>query len=162
MTKSTIPPAECISQSFKELTESAARLNAESDELAKAIAPIDAALKTLNLGVVAWHTYAGTQDEAGDYWAHRVGYAKVGGKWGLAISDVSGSIYHGDDYEEAEWLFNDAPRWMRIKAVDHIPQLLDELVKQTNKVAADLHEKTKTARELANTVASLPNSQGRR
>ena len=164
MAKSTPPPAERISEAFKELAESAARLNAVSDELAKAIAPVDAALKKLNLGVVAWHDYAGTQDvDSGEYWAHRLGYAKVDGKWGLAISDVSGNVYHPDDYDESMWLFNDAPRWMRIRAIDHVPQLLEELVKQANKTAADLQAKTKTARDLAETLTSVPvNSQARR
>ena len=162
-TKPTAPPAERISQSFTQLADSAARLNAASDELARAVAPVDAALKKLNLGVVAWHTYAGTQDQDGEFWNHRVGYAKVDGKWGLAISTVSGNVFHSGVYEDEEWLFNDAPRWMRIEAIDHIAELLEDLVKQADKVAADLQKKTENARKLAEAIAVPPlNSQGRR
>lgn len=145
-----------ISSSFRELTDSAARLNSVSDELANAIRPIDTALKTLNLGISAWHSYfKSPEDEpSGEYWSRRIGYARVGTKWGLALATVSGN-YNADDENGEEWLFNDAPRWMRVEAVDHIPALLDLLIKQTNKAAEILQQKTERVRELADTISAL-------
>jgi hypothetical protein len=154
-TKPKVSPSDRISASFKELADSAARLNSVSDELAKAIRPIDAALKKLNLGVAAWHSYASFEDpNSGDYWSRYIGYARVGRKWGLALSTVSGNHNHPDADEE-EWLFNDAPRWMRIEALDHIPDLLERLVEQANEVAEDLLKKTEHARALAHTISML-------
>jgi hypothetical protein len=152
--KNILPPSDRISASFKQLAESAVLLNAASDELAKAIAPIDAALKKLNLGVSAWHKYAGSLSDFGDFWSHQIGYAKIGGKWGLAICATTG-IIGDEELEGDEWLFNDAPRWMRIQAIEHIPELLEDLVKQANKVASDLQNKTEQARELAATITNL-------
>ena len=162
-TKATAPPADRIAASFKQLAESAAHLNSASDELSKAVAPIDTALKKLNLGVTAWHTYfKGGDDRDGSYWSRRIGYAKVSGKWGVALSTISGYTHYPDEDVE-EWLFNDAPRWMRIESVDHIPALLDELIKEANDVAAALHEKSASARDLAATLTDLvSDSQGRR
>jgi hypothetical protein len=155
--KPPVPPADRVSATlFNELADSAARLNAGSDEFGKAIRPIDAALKKLNLGVTAWHTYRGSQepDSDGCYSCHRIGYHKVSGKWGLALSTLSGHI-HADEDNCEEWLFNDAPRSMRLEALDYIPDLLEQLVKQANKVAEKLQKKTETARALANTISAL-------
>jgi hypothetical protein len=153
----SIPPSERISASlFKELADSSARLNSGSDELAKAIGPIDAALKKLNLGVPAWYDYRGSQDPDpdGNYSYCSVGYAKVGGKWGLALSAGSGSAYDERDNSET-WLFNDAPRSMRIEALDYIPDLLEQLVKASNEVAEDLQRKAKHAHDLAEKISTL-------
>jgi hypothetical protein len=155
--KHPAPLSERISASlFKELADSAARLNAGSDELAKAIRPIDAALKKLNLGVSAWYVYSGSEEPDSDsnYSYRRIGYAKVGGKWGLALSLDSGNAYSDIDNYEA-WLFNDAPRSMRLEAIDCIPDLLEQLVKESNKVAEDLQKKAGFARELAETISAL-------
>lgn len=151
------PPSERISVSlFKDLADSAARLNSSSDELGKAIRPIDAALKKLNLGVAAWYTYRGSDNPApdGDHYCRRIGYAKVGGKWGLALSTESGNV-HADFSNYDEWLFNDAPRLMRLEALDYIPQLLVKLVEEANRIAEELETKAGTARELADTISAL-------
>jgi hypothetical protein len=153
--KPSVPASERIAQSFRDLATSAALLNAASDELAQAIAPIDAALKKLNIGVAIWHQYVGDTDRDGDYWGRRIGYTKIGSKWGLALSSVEGNYQFSDSGDTEEWLYNDAPRWMRIEAVDHVPELLEALVLQVDRTAADLKKKSEQARELAKTISAL-------
>lgn len=152
--KPRVSPQDRISASFKELAKSATLLNTASDELAKAIGPIDAALKKLNLGVTAWHPYAKGEDENGNYWQRRIGYARVGRKWGLALSTVSGNEF-AEFEDDEEWLFSDAPRWMRLEALDHIPDLLEILVKRANEVAGQLQKKSELASELAAMISVL-------
>ena len=153
------PSSDRTSLLFKQLRNAAAVLNAASDEFSKTIAPIEAALKKLNLGVTAWHSYAGTSpDQNGEYWSHDIGYARVQGKWGLALRTVYGNAYDGND-DSQEWPFNDAPRLMRTEAIDHIPALLEVLVKQSEKVAADLRQKTAQARTLATAISSLAEAE---
>jgi hypothetical protein len=154
-TKPSHPNPERIAQSFKDLAASAAQLNAASDELAKAIAPIDSALKKLNVGVTFWHQYVGSNDQNGNYWGRRIGYAKVSGRWGLALSVVSGNVAYGPDEDEEEWLFNDAPRSMRLEALDHIPAFLENLVKHVTTAAAELRTKTEQARELGAMISAV-------
>ncbi len=72
----------------------------------------------------------------------------------MALSTDSGNPYdESDNYEQ--WLFNDAPRPMRIEALDYIPDLLEQLVKESNKVADDLQKKAKHAYELAEKISAL-------
>jgi hypothetical protein len=160
-TKPAKPLPERVNTSLKQLAESASRLNETSDEFALTIVAIDTALKSLNLGTTAWYEYAKSSDNEGGYSSRYVGYAKINGKWGLALSTVSGYINYSED-EVDQWSFNEAPRWMRIEAVDHIPDLLDELIKQTEKLTTDLQTKKAQASELAKTIiAALPDSNRR-
>src|SRR5713226_8723785 len=88
----TPPTSPDLSKSFQRLSDSAARLNKASDELSKAIAPVEAVLKKLNLGISKWYAFDDFgPDETGDYFSREIGYAKVGGKWCLALGERSGN-----------------------------------------------------------------------
>jgi hypothetical protein len=159
-TADEVPLKNRIAASFQQLAEGATRLNKASDDLTDAIGPLDAAFKALNLGITAWHEYARDEDDLGEFWSQYVGYAKVDGKWGLAISAVSGNRNESpEEHDDKEWLFNDAPRAMRIEAIGHIPMLLDALVSQVNATASDLEAKTAIARDVADTINSLTRKQ---
>jgi methyl-accepting chemotaxis protein len=152
--KEAVPVSDRVSASFQKLSQSAEQLNAASDELGKAIAPIDAALKALNLGVPAWHKMAGSQSRDGLYWARYVGYSKIGRRWGIALSTVEGHEA-ADDENNEEWLFNDAPRWLRVEGIEHLPDLLEELARKAETTTAELAKSTAHAKELAATIATL-------
>jgi hypothetical protein len=154
-TASTPPPD--LSKSFQRLAESAARLNDASDELSKAIAPIETVLKKLNLGISKWHTFAGGHpDQDGDVWSSEIGYAKVSGKWCVALAERSGNIQSPDYYDSSsEWAFNDAPRQLRIRAVKEIPKLLEALIEEADKVTSALETETTRAQELGETLTTL-------
>jgi hypothetical protein len=146
------------------LADSASRLNKASDELSKAIAPIEAVLKKLNLGISKWHTFAGgNPDQDGDWVSREIGYAKVGGKWCLALAERAGNAHGGpDDVVETEWAFNDAPRQLRIRAVKEIPKLLEALVDEAEKVTAALENETKRAHEVGETLMALASANAAR
>jgi hypothetical protein len=160
-TKAAASPTLQISTSFKRLAESAAELNAASDELAEAIEPIDAALRSLNLGIPTWHKYESTEDESGGFRGRYIGYAKIAGRWGLALSEVTGNENYGVD-SEYEWLFNDAPRFMRLEALDHLPALVDALVEAVAKASASLRSKTSAARDFGSAMMALSKSSNAR
>jgi hypothetical protein len=135
--------------SYKRLAASADILTAASDEFSKSISVLDGALKLLNLGISAWEGISGTDDDGnGNYWSEDVGYAKVGGTWGIALRVRSGR-HKGEEETHEEWLFNDGPRAMRIGAIDKIPDLLERLVKAADKTTKKVQEKTSQALELA-------------
>lgn len=144
-----------IASAYKQLATSAVELNAVSDELGKWISALDAALKKLNLGISTWITIDGGENpENGDYWRRRLGYEKVAGKWGIAISDSFGNEH--TEYESSEeWLFNDAPRRLRIEAVEKLPELLDALVREADKAAEQIKIKVAYAQDLAAAVDDL-------
>ena|SRR6266853_714645 len=138
---------ERVQAAFRKLSAAATSLNAASDELGKTITELDAALKYLNLGVPAWVQICGNEDENGNYWTRSIGYARIGNQWGIALGTVSGNN-NFDDADEEEWLFNDAPRWMRIEGVAKIPELLEKLTKQASETTERIKKKTAEAKEL--------------
>jgi hypothetical protein len=143
-----------VESSFKQLSTAAQTLHSASDDLRKVIRQLDASLKKLGLGFPAWVQISGSSDET-TYWNRDLGYARVGGKWGLALRDVTGNhIDHDDDSEEV-WAFNDAPRAMRIEAVGKIPDLLERLLQQTEETTKKLQSKIAMAADLAAVFADM-------
>lgn len=152
---STASPSERIAVAFKTLIGSAKNINDASGELAKPIGSLERALKRLNLGVACWTRISGGSDGY-NRWSQEVGYSRVRGNWRLAIRTLAGNE---DDPEPAieEWSFGDAPRYLRIKAVDKLPELIEALVKATDATTTRLKKKVVPAQELATAVNDLTN-----
>jgi hypothetical protein len=152
---SQVPPTERVQTSFKQLSIAATSLNSASDELGQVIGVLDAALKKLNLGVSAWVNLASNRDENGNYWSRKLGYGKAAGKWGIALNTTAGNYDYPDEENSESWLFNEAPRWMRVEAVGKIPDLLEALLKQTEDTTKTIKKKTEQALELAQAIHCL-------
>jgi hypothetical protein len=141
--------------SYQRLTSVASNLNAVSDELGKAINVLDESLKKLNLGITSWYRFSGHEDECGGFWANYIGYAKIGNKWGIGLSKTSGHHEAPPEYNtDEEWLFNDAPRDLRLDAVEHIPAMIETLIKTGEEAVEKIKVKTSEARQLAEVLAS--------
>lgn len=135
-----------ISASFQELTAAAVDLNRVSDELAKSIGELDTALKALNLGIERWVTISESANADGSVsWRDELGFAKVSGKWGLALRTVQIKIEVFED-DATYWLFNEASRDLRIEAVELIPVLLAELTELAVLKKDQLRTKVDTVR----------------
>jgi len=158
MSDEKTPLLERISSYYSQLSTVAADLNAVSDELGKSIAEIDAALKKLNLGITTWVTIQGDGvDPSRDnfsYWSRDIGYARVDGKWGISLRKVDGFYPEPDDEEIEEWRFNDAPRSLRLEAIDKIPELLEKLTKDAVKTTKDIRARLSEAQAVAEAVKS--------
>ena len=129
---------ERAQQAYRQLSVAANTLNAASDKLGTSVANLDVALKKLNLGISSWvHFREGSSDDGYYYSYQDIGYAKIGGTWGLAIKTVSGDVRNLEDEECEQWSFNEAPRNLRVQAVKKIPDLLEKLIKD----AADITKK---------------------
>lgn len=135
-----------IADALDELALAASTLNAISDELSRSVANLDNALRRLNLGVSTWVRLSRTEDSQGVFSLKELGYAKIGGKWGLAVRTISGrggQVTEQDEREE--WLFNDAPRALRVQAIDMIPELLERLVRDARHTARSIQRKIRQA-----------------
>jgi prefoldin subunit 5 len=158
--------AERVQLSYLQLSAVASDLNTVSDELGKSIAEIDAALKKLNLGVSVWVAIVSGEDEHGGpfYWSEDIGYDKIGGKWGIALRSRSGN-YEVDEERVEAWLFNDAPRSLRLSAIERVPDLLqklsEEAVKTTNKIKSKLAEAQEVATAVKNAAQRPPDATRR-
>jgi hypothetical protein len=119
---------ERIQKSVQQLPAAAVSLNSATDQLGKSISELDAVLKKFSLGVPTWVPFTETNPHwFPDIYQEEVGYAKVGGKWGVAIRTVEAhDPRESPDIEQ--WLFADAPRLFRVQAVEKIPDLIEALL----------------------------------
>ena len=138
-----------ISNSYKQLTAAASELNIVSDELGKFVTALDSALRRLNLGIATWLRLESREDGFGNYIKRDLGYAKVGSKWGIALRTMTGNHNAPDNAVVEEWLFNDAPRALRIEAVEKLPDLFDGLVKEADAATKQIRTKTQHVQQLA-------------
>lgn len=149
-------PSERIASSYRRLSQSAISLNSASDALGKAVAVADEQLKGLNLGIVAWVVIAGESDtDSETYWRKSLGYDKVDGKWGIALREEAGFFDDPGRHGFDTWLFNDAPRNLRLEALPKLPELFEELVKQVDEATATIEAATVEATQLASVLAEL-------
>ncbi len=146
---------ERVQASFTQLSSAAKDLNKASNELGQAITAIDNVLQRLNLGVPTWVKIHGGEDPytGMGYWSRDVGYAKVGNKWGIALRTVEGDRNFPDEEQCESWLFNDAPRWLRIEGIEKIPDLLEALIKNTEETTQRIKSKIDQANQLAGAIA---------
>lgn len=136
---------ETTTDALAQLATSAARLNFTTDQLTATVRDLEAAIKSLNLGIETWHTFYSQPNDG----VRQIGYAKVNGKWGIALALKS----WGKEIEE--WGFGDAPRWLRVEAVDHIPALIGAMVTESELMVTQLEagrEKVISAAEIIGRV----------
>jgi hypothetical protein len=149
------PLPERVSSAYTKLSTVAKDLNAVSDELGELISQIDLALKKINLGVSAWIKIVerGADPENGDFWEEidQIGYAKIHGKWGISLRTLCANLSNGTEREE-QWSFNDAPRLMRLSAIDKIADLLEALTKSAVETKDHIAAKLAEARSVADAV----------
>jgi hypothetical protein len=135
-----------VQSSYRKLSDVAIELNSVSDTLGKMIADLDATLKKLNLGLTVWVQIRGSDDQqTHNHWSEELGYAKINGKWGIALRTVEGNYNYPDQDSIETWLFNDAPRQIRLSSIAYIPELLEKLSEQ-------IVEKLETTLELVNAI----------
>ena len=141
--------SERVSSSYRQLSLAASHLNLVSDELGKSISVLDAALKKLNLGISTWSRLDRWEDAFGNYSTRYLGYAKVNNRWGIALRTVAGNNTQPEEAAVEEWLFNEAPRSLRIEAVEKLPDLFDNLIKEADLAIRKVKAQSLSARQLA-------------
>jgi hypothetical protein len=145
-----------VQSSLQKLSTAATALNEASDRFAKLIAEIDAVLKNMNIGIASW-VIMGSRwcDENGNSGYDQVGYAKINGKWGIAIRSFQQDD-SGAEFDET-WSFAESPRRLRLASIEYIPALLDELAKEATKNTTDIQEKTNHLLAIVSAVKGEPN-----
>ncbi len=146
-----------IQTNFQALSAVAASLNSASDEFTQVIDALDEALKKLNIGLVVWVIFGdrGDENDPSQYDCDQIGYCKVDGKWGIALRHIWGHEAFEVHNEEGPWPFKDAPREMRLRSVDKIPELIKSLSEEASSTTKKIQEKTKEVRELAAAIRSV-------
>jgi hypothetical protein len=144
--------------SFTQLAAVASDLNDVSDELGKSITEIDSSLKKLNLGVSVWIRVGGWDNpQEMEYFREQLGYAKVNGKWGIALRTIAGDDNHPDQEHIEAWLFNDGPRTLRLTAIEKLPEMLLMLSKEALETAGKIKNKLAEVQEVARAITVVAN-----
>jgi hypothetical protein len=139
--------------SFHELSAAAAFLNRATDELKETIEALEASIAALNIGLVVWVLVEQHVDPAdeGHYEAEQIGYAKVNGRWCIALRRIEGDDFGPGEVREI-WAFNDAPRDFRMGAVEKLPNLMEELAKQAIQTAELVNKKLQETKAFTETL----------
>jgi hypothetical protein len=142
-----------VQNSYQKLHSVAIDLNVASDEIGKSVGELDSALQKLNLGISVWVSVLSNELPNGNFRSDDIGYAKIDGTWGIALRTVQG---HGELPEEEcsteTWLFNDAPRSLRLAAIGHIPDLLKKLSEEAVETTDEIKKKLSITQEIAAVV----------
>ena len=85
-----------------------------------------------------------------------IGYAKIGGKWGLAIQSVRGDERMDYDHEE-QWPFNEAPRYLRVLGTEKLPELLEALITKAAEMASTITERAGDVRAVTAAMSAVLN-----
>jgi hypothetical protein len=133
---------ERVQNSVRQFPLAATNLNTATDQLGASVGQLDAILKKFSLGVPTWVSFTEQGSEFGDeYYTEQIGYAKIGGKWGIAIRAIDGSYQFPGKESVEQWLFSDAPRLLRVNSVEKIPDLLEALLKKAAETAVAIAQK---------------------
>ena len=149
-----VQASEKVQNVYKQLSRASINLNAASDALGDAISLWDAALEKLNLNISSWVMVSG-HENGPEWWSRDIGYTQVGDKWGIALRTATGDNQN-EKYDSVQvWLFNKAPRWMRIEAVSKLPDVLEVLLRLTEDTTKSILKKTQRAYELGIVIKDL-------
>jgi hypothetical protein len=156
MSDEGLSPSARMTAAFGKLRDSAKEITAVSDELSRAVQGIERALGRLNLRVACWTLLsewkANDQDE---FRREYVGYIELHKQWRIVVRTSEGFDSQPDDADDVTWKFDDAPQYLRIKAVDKLPDLVEALVATVEKTMSRMKKKIAHTQEFENAVASL-------
>lgn len=148
---------------LKALSTAAHSLNIASNNLSAVVRDLDDDLRRLNFGLTVWVPFLFREDGESPIIDHdEVGYAKVNGKWGVALRRVSGNEDQETFYVDGPWLFNDAPREMRLSCVGGVPKVLEALFAEAVNTAKEIEQKIKVVRDLTQAVKPDKSPTGER
>ena len=142
-----------VQSSYQKLHSVAIDLNVASDEIGKSVVELDSALKKLNLGISDWVTVLSNEWPNGTFRSDDIGYTKIDGTWGIALRTVKGHTEWPEEECSTEtWLFNDAPRSLRLEAIGYIPDLLEKLSEKAVETTEEIKKKLFITQEIAAVV----------
>lgn len=155
VSKPEVSASDRVAAALRLLVPAAEKLTSASNSLSKPVLQLEASLKRLNLGVPCWTTIKkAEEDEHGNYSEWAVGYARYQGLWGIVVKQTVGNNRSGQTAEDL-WHFEDAPRFIKTRAVDALPALVEGLATVTDKTADKLLRKVPTAESIATAAAAL-------
>jgi hypothetical protein len=155
MSDKDISPSARISAAFEKLRTSASQIKTVSDELSRHVAAIERALARLNLHVACWALISERKFSDDSYKREYIGYREHDGRWCIVVNMTEGFESSPDEEDQTTWAFDDAPQYLRGKAIDKLPELIEALVTTVDKTTERLKMKVPAAEKLASVATTL-------
>jgi hypothetical protein len=137
----------------------AKNVSAAANTLSSPIVRVDAELKRMHIAFEAWVTYYESKYDY-SYTNWDIGYSRIDGRWGIGLRLVRGDESDPERSSIESWHFNEAPLYLRHRAIEKLPELLEALAKTGEKVAQKLANAATQANEIAEVVA--PAAKGKK
>lgn len=145
-----------VRKAVEQFPAAASALNGATDQLGKSVSQLDAIFKKFSFGIPIWVPFDESDASFFPLYDHEdLGYAKIGGRWGVAIRVVAGDETAPRPESEDKWLFNDAPRLLRVRATEVIPELLEALLTRASEMTKKITERAHEVDALAAGMSSV-------
>ena len=149
-------PSERMSAAFSRLRTSASQIKALSNELDQHVDALERALAKLDLRVACWTRLSEWMGPDNDTFKRTyVGYSEHKRRWRIVVQTSEGRDSFPDESDDTTWTFEEAPQYLRVKAVDKLPELVEDLVASVDKTAERMKKKVGPAAEIAKAVQTL-------
>jgi hypothetical protein len=138
-----------FSNLLSELNKGASELNAGTQTVNSVLASVETQLTKMNLGFEVWvpDSLSTVQISEYRYQDTELGFTKTGIDWSLAVRVREGQRdSQSDDFEwyplpiPGSTRLLDASRQVRIKALQHMPELIEALKSKADEAAATINE----------------------
>src|SRR3954447_19342551 len=126
---------------------------AAAEALTGPVMAVDAELRRMHIAFEAWVNYNTYSEGPHDYTNWDIGYSRVDRRWGIALRIVNGDERFPDQQAIESWHFNESPIFLRHRAIDKLPDLIEALAKTGEKVAHRLTAAVTRASTIADTVS---------
>lgn len=151
MAEEDVPLSDRSAAAFAKLRASASEITTVSDQLSESIRAVERTFNRLKIRVACWTMISEQRrDDGGDYFKREyLGYREHGKEWRILLSVVEG--FDGDPMgsDDSEWLFDEAPQYLRGKAIDYLPDLVEALTTTVDKTTERLRKKVEPAQAIA-------------
>lgn len=144
-----------VKKSIEQFPAAASSLNTATTQLGQSIGQLDAILKRFSIGIPTWVLFNGSADTVPGYYHEDLGYAKIAGRWGIAVRTVSGDVRSEEGDRVEQWLLPDAPRFLGVQAIEKIPELLDAILENAAEMSKKMVEKANEVDFLASGISSV-------
>jgi hypothetical protein len=149
-----------VADAFQNLTESAKRNRVVRDELSRLVSSLEQALARLSLCIGCWTLISESTNDGIDYERLYVGFQEMNHEWRIVIKSANESEHRPEEPLETKWLFDSAPQFLRLRAIDKLADLIDGLSKTTDSTTERLKKKLDTARNVASGVQVAQTKKG--
>jgi hypothetical protein len=144
-----------MTAALERLHASAKQNKPVSDVLSRSVAAVERELGRLNLRVASWTMLSERIGNDGvSFRREYVGYIEHDKRWRVVLSSDRGSDNQPDEDVVDVWPFDEAPQYLRAKAIDKLPDLIDALAATVDKTTERLTKRLDSAVELSAVITA--------